>query len=62
MARLWLWLEQLAVLMPASSPEIALIPFRLASLAGVVLLAIYVPKLAASATASTRTGPCGWRC
>ncbi|MHA7304030.1 polyprenol phosphomannose-dependent alpha 1,6 mannosyltransferase MptB [Arthrobacter sp. TMN-49] len=43
---LWLWLEHLAVLIPASSPEIALIPFRLASLAGVVLLAIYVPKLA----------------
>ncbi|MEO8222650.1 MAG: polyprenol phosphomannose-dependent alpha 1,6 mannosyltransferase MptB [Specibacter sp.] len=44
---LWLWLEQLAVLIPSSSPEIALIPFRLASLAGVVLLAVYVPKLAA---------------
>lgn len=43
---LWLWVEQLAVLLPANSPEIALIPFRLASLAGVVLLAIYVPKLA----------------
>lgn len=44
---LWLWLEHFAVLLPAASPEIALIPFRLASLAGVVLLAIYVPKLAA---------------
>ena len=44
---LWLWLEQFAVLLPSSSPEIALIPFRLASLAGVVLLGIYVPKLAA---------------
>lgn len=44
---LWLWLEHLAVLLPGNSPEIALIPFRLASLAGVILLAIYVPKLAA---------------
>ena len=44
---LWLWLEHLAVLLPGSSPEIALIPFRLASLAGVILLAVYVPKLAA---------------
>lgn len=44
---LWLWLEHFAVLLPAGSPEIALIPFRLASLAGVVLLAVYVPKLAA---------------
>ena len=44
---LWLWLEHFAVLLPATSPEIALIPFRLASLAGVVLLFIYVPKLAA---------------
>ena len=44
---LWLWLEHFAVLLPANSPEIALIPFRLACLAGVVLLAIYVPKLAA---------------
>ncbi|MDJ0316122.1 polyprenol phosphomannose-dependent alpha 1,6 mannosyltransferase MptB [Arthrobacter antibioticus] len=44
---LWLWLEHLAVILPASSPEIALIPFRLASLAGVILLAVYVPKLAA---------------
>ncbi len=43
---LWLWLEHLAVLIPSSSPEIALIPFRLASLAGVILLAIYIPKLA----------------
>ncbi len=44
---LWLWLEHLAVMLPAASPEIALIPFRLASLAGVILLAVYVPKLAA---------------
>lgn len=44
---LWLWLEHLAVMIPASTPEIALIPFRLACLAGVILLAIYVPKLAA---------------
>ena len=44
---LWLWLEHFAVLLPGSSPEIALIPFRLASLAGVILLAVYVPKLAA---------------
>ena len=43
---LWLWLELLAVSLPAMSPEIALIPFRLACLAGIVLLAIYVPKLA----------------
>ncbi|WP_104109614.1 polyprenol phosphomannose-dependent alpha 1,6 mannosyltransferase MptB [Arthrobacter sp. N199823] len=44
---LWLWLEQFAVLLPANSPEIALIPFRIACLVGVILLAIYVPKLAA---------------
>lgn len=44
---LWLWLEHFAVLLPANSPEIALIPFRLACLAGVVLLAVYVPRLAA---------------
>ncbi len=43
---LWLWLEHLAVMLPAGSPEIALIPFRLASLAGVVLLAVFMPKLA----------------
>lgn len=43
---LWLWLELLAVSLPAASPEIALIPFRLACLAGIVLLASYVPKLA----------------
>lgn len=43
---LWLWLEHLAVMLPATSPEIALIPFRLASLAGVILLAVYIPKLA----------------
>ncbi|MFQ4149605.1 polyprenol phosphomannose-dependent alpha 1,6 mannosyltransferase MptB [Arthrobacter sp. LAPM80] len=44
---LWLWLEHFAVILPGSTPEIALIPFRLASLAGVVLLAVYLPKLAA---------------
>lgn len=44
---LWLWLEHFAVLLPAGSPEIALIPFRIACLIGVVLLAIYIPKLAA---------------
>jgi len=43
---LWLWLEQFAVWMANGSAELALIPFRLASLLGVVLLAIYVPKLA----------------
>lgn len=43
---LWLWLEQFAVWMANGSAELALIPFRLASLAGVVLLAIYIPKLA----------------
>ncbi|MFC8302624.1 polyprenol phosphomannose-dependent alpha 1,6 mannosyltransferase MptB [Specibacter sp. NPDC057265] len=42
----WLWLELLAVSIPAASPEISLIPFRLACLAGIVLLAVYVPKLA----------------
>ena len=44
---MWLWIEHLAVMLPANTPEIALIPFRLASLAGVILLFIYVPKLAA---------------
>ncbi len=44
---LFLWLEQGAVWLSHGSPELALIPFRLASLAGVVLLAVYVPKLAA---------------
>ena len=44
---LWLWLEHFAVILPANSPEIALIPFRIACLAGVILLAFYVPKLAA---------------
>ena len=43
----WLWLEQAAVGLANGSPELALIPFRLASLAGVVLLAVYVPRLAA---------------
>lgn len=43
----WLWLELLAVSIPAVTPEISLIPFRLACLAGIVLLAVYVPKLAA---------------
>ncbi|WP_245933544.1 polyprenol phosphomannose-dependent alpha 1,6 mannosyltransferase MptB [Arthrobacter livingstonensis] len=42
----WLWLEQAAVGMANGSPELALIPFRLASLLGVILLAIYVPRLA----------------
>jgi len=42
----WLWIEQAAVWVANGSPEVALIPFRLASLAGVVLLAIYVPRLA----------------
>lgn len=44
---LWLWLELLAVSLPSITPEIALIPFRIACLLGVVLLAVYVPKLAA---------------
>ncbi|NVM95831.1 polyprenol phosphomannose-dependent alpha 1,6 mannosyltransferase MptB [Arthrobacter wenxiniae] len=43
----WLWLEQAAVGLANGSPELALVPFRLASLLGVVLLAIYVPRLAA---------------
>ncbi|WP_104087851.1 polyprenol phosphomannose-dependent alpha 1,6 mannosyltransferase MptB [Arthrobacter sp. GMC3] len=42
----WLWIEQAAVWVANGSPEVALIPFRLASLAGVILLAIYVPRLA----------------
>ncbi|ALE94116.1 hypothetical protein AOC05_08990 [Arthrobacter alpinus] len=42
----WLWIEQGAVWMANGSPELALVPFRLASLAGVVLLAVYVPRLA----------------
>ncbi len=42
----WLWLEQAAVGLANGSPELALVPFRLASLLGVVLLAIYVPRLA----------------
>jgi hypothetical protein len=44
---LWLWIEQGAVWVSASVPELALIPFRLAALAGVILLAVYVPRLAA---------------
>lgn len=49
---LWLWIEQGAVrlgagLVDAGIPELALIPFRLAALAGVILLAVYVPRLAA---------------
>ncbi|MCC9069869.1 polyprenol phosphomannose-dependent alpha 1,6 mannosyltransferase MptB [Arthrobacter cryoconiti] len=43
----WLWLEQGAVALSNGSPELALIPFRLASLLGVVLLFVYIPKLAA---------------
>ncbi|WP_427018291.1 polyprenol phosphomannose-dependent alpha 1,6 mannosyltransferase MptB [Pseudarthrobacter sp. P1] len=44
---LWLWIEQGAVAVSGGIPEVALIPFRLAALAGVVLLAVFVPKLAA---------------
>lgn len=44
---LWLWIEQGAVWLSAGIPELALIPFRLAGLAGVILLAVYVPRLAA---------------
>ncbi|MFH5877837.1 polyprenol phosphomannose-dependent alpha 1,6 mannosyltransferase MptB [Arthrobacter sp. NA-172] len=49
---LWLWIEQGAVWMTSGIsdtgiPEFALIPFRLAALAGVILLATYVPRLAA---------------
>ena len=44
---MWLWVEHIAVLLPANSPEITLIPFRLASLTGVILLFIYISKLAA---------------
>ncbi|MCQ9165315.1 polyprenol phosphomannose-dependent alpha 1,6 mannosyltransferase MptB [Arthrobacter sp. STN4] len=43
----WLWLEQAAVGLANGSPELALVPFRLASLLGLVLLAVYVPRLAA---------------
>ncbi|MGO4385406.1 polyprenol phosphomannose-dependent alpha 1,6 mannosyltransferase MptB [Specibacter sp. RAF43] len=43
---LFLWLEQGSVWLANGSPELALVPFRLASLAGVVLLAVYVPRLA----------------
>ncbi|WP_051389032.1 polyprenol phosphomannose-dependent alpha 1,6 mannosyltransferase MptB [Arthrobacter sp. 35W] len=44
---LWLWIEQGAVAISGGVPELALIPFRIAALAGVVLLAVFVPKLAA---------------
>ncbi|GAA4031346.1 polyprenol phosphomannose-dependent alpha 1,6 mannosyltransferase MptB [Arthrobacter methylotrophus] len=44
---LWLWFEQGAVWLSAGVPEFALVPFRLAALAGVLLLAVYVPRLAA---------------
>lgn len=44
---LWLWIEQGAVAISGGIPEVSLIWFRLAAVAGVVLLAIYVPKLAA---------------
>ncbi|MEZ2390102.1 polyprenol phosphomannose-dependent alpha 1,6 mannosyltransferase MptB [bacterium RCC_150] len=44
---LWLWIEQGAVWMSGGVPELSLIPFRLAALAGVALLAFYVPRLAA---------------
>lgn len=44
---LWLWIEQGAVWVSAGIPELALIPFRLAALGGVLLLTIYVPRLAA---------------
>lgn len=49
---LWLWIEQGAVwvstgISDAGIPEFALIPFRLAAFAGVMLLAVYVPRLAA---------------
>ncbi|ALE06362.1 hypothetical protein AL755_14295 [Arthrobacter sp. ERGS1:01] len=43
---IWLWIEQGAVALAHGSPELTLIPFRLASLLGVVLLAIYVPRIA----------------
>lgn len=44
---LWLWIEQGAVWVSAGIPELALIPFRVAALGGVLLLTIYVPRLAA---------------
>ncbi len=44
---LFLWIEQFAVWMGFGIPEVSLIAFRLAAVAGVVLLAVYVPKLAA---------------
>lgn len=44
---LWLWIEQGAVFISGGIPEITLILFRLAGLAGMVLLLVYVPKLAA---------------
>lgn len=44
---LWLWIEQGAVFISGGVPEITLIPFRLAGLAGMVLLMMYIPRLAA---------------
>lgn len=44
---LWLWIEQASVAVSFEIPEIAIIPFRIAVLVGLVLLAVYVPKLAA---------------
>ncbi len=44
---LFLWIEQFAVWVGSGIPEISLLAFRLAAVAGVLLLAIFVPKLAA---------------
>ncbi|WP_425256321.1 MULTISPECIES: polyprenol phosphomannose-dependent alpha 1,6 mannosyltransferase MptB [unclassified Pseudarthrobacter] len=44
---LWLWIEQASVAVSFEIPEVAIIPFRFAVLAGLVLLAVYAPKLAA---------------
>ncbi|MDJ0357039.1 polyprenol phosphomannose-dependent alpha 1,6 mannosyltransferase MptB [Paenarthrobacter sp. PH39-S1] len=44
---LFLWIEQFAVWMGFGIPEVSLIAFRLAAVAGVLLLAVFVPKLAA---------------
>lgn len=41
----WLWLEHAAVAVANGSPELTLIPFRLACLLGVVLLAVYLPRI-----------------
>jgi hypothetical protein len=43
---LFLWIEQFSVWASLGVPELALIPFRLAAVAGVVLLACFVPRLA----------------